>query len=220
MNIEKIKYAIFDMDGTLVDSMKYWKGLAAEYLHSKGIKDLPVDLNEKIKPMTMTESAAMFIDEFGIKGTVQDVEDEMNHMMDAHYINDVGLKEGVKDYLDNLKRAGVHMCVASATAEELVVKCLSRLGVYEYFEFAVSCDSAGAGKNSPAVYEMATKKLGASRKETVVYEDAFYAVKTAKNAGFYVIGVYDENSRERWDKIKKIADGTICNFNKLKGEIL
>ena len=138
MNIEKIKYAIFDMDGTLVDSMKYWKGLAAEYLHSKGIKDLPVDLNEKIKPMTMTESAAMFIDEFGIKGTVQDVEDEMNHMMDAHYINDVGLKEGVKDYLDNLKRAGVHMCVASATAEELVVKCLSRLGVCEYFEFAVS----------------------------------------------------------------------------------
>ena len=87
------QYAIFDMDGTLVDSMVYWKNLAKEYLASKGITHIPDVILEKIKPMTMTESATLFIEEFGLNGTAESIADEMNALMDAHYYRDIPLKK-------------------------------------------------------------------------------------------------------------------------------
>ncbi len=146
------KYAIFDMDGTLVDSMGYWKRLAGEYLETHGVLNPPKDILEKIKPMTMTESAALFIREFGLQGTPEQVADDMNAMMDEHYRSDIPLKAGVKEYLTRLRDRGVRMCVASATAEPLMEACLSRLGVREDFEFLLSCETVGAGKRQPDVY--------------------------------------------------------------------
>ena len=90
------------MDGTLVDSMGYWKRLAGEYLETHGVLNPPKDILEKIKPMTMTESAALFIREFGLQGTPEQVADDMNAMMDEHYRSDIPLKAGVKEYLTRL----------------------------------------------------------------------------------------------------------------------
>lgn len=98
------KYAIFDMDGTLVDSMGYWKRLAGEYLETHGVLNPPKDILEKIKPMTMTESAALFIREFGLQGTPEQVADDMNAMMDEHYRSDIPLKAGVKGVSDPAER--------------------------------------------------------------------------------------------------------------------
>lgn len=201
------KFAIFDMDGTLVDSMIFWKNLASEYLYSKGVKSIPADLLEQIKPMTMPESAALFRTEFGLNG---DPEAEMNAMMDDHYRRDISLKPGVFEYLHMPSRKGVKMCVASATAEHLMASCLGRLGVLPCFDFLLSCETVGAGKGSPAVYLEAAHRLGADPAETAVYEDALYAVETAKNAGFYVVGVYDESAD--WEAVNSIADETILNW--------
>lgn len=203
------KYAIFDMDGTLIDSMIFWKNLAAEYLGSKGVKELPEDLLERIKPMTMSESAALFQQEFGLTG---DPEAEMNAMMDDHYRNDILLKSGVREYLQMLRSKGVRMCVASATAEHLMEACLTRLGVRDCFEFLLSCETVGAGKRSPLVYHESARLLGADPAEIAVYEDALYAVKTAKEAGYYVIGVYDESASENWKTIENLADEIILNW--------
>ena len=203
------RFAIFDMDGTLIDSMKFWKNLALEYLSSKGIKHVPAEILQKIKPMTMSESAALFQEVFGLSG---DVEAEMNAMMDEHYRNDIPLKDGVRAYLDMLHRKGVRMCVASATAEQLMESCLSRLGVRDYFMFLLSCETVGAGKTSPLVYHESAKRLQANPNEIAVYEDALYAVKTAKNAGYYVIGVYDESAAKNWEAVTKIADEVIDNW--------
>ena len=126
------KFAIFDMDGTLIDSMGFWKNLAVEYLNSKGVKQGSEDMMERIKPMTMSESAALFQREFGLTGNP---EAEMNAMMSTHYRNNIPLKNGVKEYLQQLHDKGVRMCVASATAEHLMESCLVRLGVRESFEF-------------------------------------------------------------------------------------
>ena len=203
------QFAIFDMDGTLIDSMIFWKNLASEYLSSKGVKQIPAGILEQIKPMTMSESAALFKREFGLSG---DPEAEMNAMMDAHYRNDIPLKPGVREYLYQLHSSGVRMCVASATAEHLMESCLTRLGVRDCFEFLLSCETVGAGKRSPLVYHASAKRLRATPREIAVYEDALYAVQTAREAGYYVVGVYDDSAAKNWLTIEKLADEIILNW--------
>lgn len=202
-------FAIFDMDGTLIDSMGFWKNLASEYLISKGVTHIPEDLPEKIKPMTMSESAELFRQIFCLTG---DLEAQMNAMMDDHYRRDIPLKPGVAKYLQNLYRRGVRMCVASATAEHLMESCLTRLGVRQYFAFLLSCETVGAGKRSPLVYHESAGRLGAKPGEIAVYEDALYAVQTTKAAGFHVVGVYDASAAGSWQAIEQIADEIIFNW--------
>ena len=206
------QFAIFDMDGTLIDSMIFWKNLASEYLCTKGVKQISIDILERIKPMTMSESAALFRQEFGLTG---DPEAEMNAMMDAHYRNDIPLKSGVQDYLQLLHSRGVRMCVASATAEHLMEDCLFRLGIRNFFEFLLSCETVGAGKRSPLVYHASAETLGANPAEIAVYEDALYAVQTAKDAGYYVVGVYDASAARNWQTITETADEIIVNWEEV-----
>ena len=203
------QFAIFDMDGTLIDSMVFWRHLASEYLHSRGVTQIHEDHPERIKPMTMSVSASLFRQEFCLSG---DPEAEMNAMMDAHYQNDIPLKPGVREYLQMLHSKGVHMCVASATAEHLMEACLTRLGVRDCFEFLLSCETVGAGKSSPLVYQESAGRLNAAPAEIAVYEDALYAVRTAKAAGFHVVGVYDDSSAGNWKTIECIADEVILNW--------
>lgn len=200
------KFAIFDMDGTLIDSMIFWENLAAEYLTSKGIREIPADILERIKPMTMSESAALFREKFGLSG---DLEAEMNAMMENHYRLDIPLKPGVREYLRKLHGRDVRMCVASATAEHLMEACLTRLGIRDSFEFLLSCEAVGAGKSSPLVYHACAKRLKAAPQEIAVYEDALYAIQTAKAAGYYVVGVYDDSAADSWLTIENIADEII-----------
>ena len=203
------RFAIFDMDGTLIDSMAFWKNLATEYLNAKGVAEIPADILERIKPMTMSESAALFKQEFGLTG---DPAAEMNAIMEDHYRNDIPLKSGVREYLENLHRQGVRMCVASATTEHLMESCLTRLGVRNYFNFLLSCETVGAGKRSPLVYQEAARQLGAVPGDIAVYEDAMYAVQTANEALFHVVGVFDPGSAGNWKTIEKIADEIIINW--------
>lgn len=200
------KYAIFDMDGTLIDSMGYWKNLGREYLALHGITENLDEIIERIKPMTMTESAELFRTEFHLAGTKEGIAAEMNQMMDAHYRNDIPLKAGVKEYLVKLNALGVKMCVASATDVDLMQACLERLGIKNYFSFLLSCEEVGVGKRKPDVYFEALKRL--QEKETIlpedvaVYEDADYAIHTAWDAGFYTIAVLDDSNKKKWEQLK------------------
>lgn len=205
-------FAIFDMDGTLVDSMVFWQRLGREFLASRDITERVEEVLEQIIPMTMTESAALFIQEYGLPGTPEDLAAEMNAIMEHHYCFDVPLKPGVPEYLDKLRSTGVKMCVASATPVHLIRACLTRLGVAEYFSFLISCDEAGAGKDRPEVFLLASERLGAIPRETAVYEDALYAAKTAKKAGFYTVGVYDKCAAENWEALKALSDETIRDW--------
>ena len=206
------RFAIFDMDGTLVDSMIYWKCLATEFLERKGVQEISPAVLERIKPMTMTESAALFIEEYGLSGTAESIAAEMNAMMDEHYSKDIPLKSGVAVYLETLYRRGVAMCVASATAEDLMDACLTRLGVAQYVSFLLSCETVGSGKNRPDVYWEAAKRLGAGPEDIAVYEDALYAANTAKQAGFYTIAVRDDSNQPHWETLTALADEVILDW--------
>ena len=205
-------FAIFDMDGTLVNSMVYWMALSREFLRSRGVEGDLEPIMQRIKPMTMAESSALFIRELGVKGTPESIRAEMSRMMEQHYREDVELKPGVREYLEALKKRGVRMGVASATPAHMIQICLERLGVAPYFEFLLSCESVGAGKRQPTVFLEAARRLGGEPENTAVYEDAVYAVETARRAGFYTVGVYDPCSRENWETIEDLAQETICDW--------
>jgi len=205
-------FAIFDMDGTLVDSTDYWNQLSHEFLHSKGIFQIPEDLLTRIKHLTVAESVDVFIDQLGLAGNSAVLSREMNDMMARHYERDVPAKDGAADYLQALQRQGVTMCVASATAPDLIDLCLDRLGLRQYFAFILSCEEVGAGKSQPDVYLTAARRLGAAPEEITVYEDAVHALFTAKSAGFRGIAIYDEQSPEDWKNMQDLADGWITDW--------
>ena len=160
----------------------------------------------------MTESATLFIEKFGINRTPESVVNEMNALMDTHYYKDIPLKKGIKEYLKKLHNSGTPMCVASATAVPLVEACLKRLGIIEYFSFLLSCETIGVGKSKPNIYYEAAKRLGAEPSDIAVYEDALYAAETAKKAGFYVIGVFDESAKKNFASLKEISDEIIIDW--------
>ncbi len=182
-------YAIFDMDGTLVDSLPVWERLAGEYLKSKGISRIPAHVLQAIETMTLSQSAQLFREEFALTG---DPEGEMTALLERHYREDIPLLPGVAAHLETLSRRGVRMCVASATAQPLMEWCLKRLGIFGYFDFLLSCEEVGAGKDRPDVYFEAARRLGAAPGEIAVYEDAAYAMETARAAGFAIVNLKEE----------------------------
>ena len=209
------KYCIFDMDGTLVDSMGHWKHLEYEFLETKGVTE---DINEVLKEiqhMTIPAAMAYFIDRFGFEGTVDSLTDEFNALMAAHYASDVEVKPGVVAYLDKLQAQGVKMCIASATSVPLVTICLERLGLRKYFEFLLSCVDVNASKDKPDVFMEAARRLGGTPAETAVFEDSLVASTTAKAAGFHVVGIYDKYSAHNWQAIKHLADELIEDWEKV-----
>ena len=210
------KYAIFDMDGTLVDSMAYWQDVALEYLDSRGIaKELQTpELMERIKTQTAPDTAALFKELFGIEESIPSIVAQVNRFMALHYQHDIRLKPGVEGYLKMLCGEGVHMCVASATTSSLIDACLTRLGARRYFDFLISCEDVGKSKTHPDVYLEAARRLGASTpQEVAVFEDSIVAAKTAEGAGFYVVGVYDACSDEDWQELQQVSDETITDWS-------
>lgn len=194
------------MDGTLIDSMQQWKNLGKEYLNSKGIAKNTECFLEKVASLTLSESAALAAEYFPICGTAKEAAAEMNQRMEEHYRKDIPLKKGIRELLEKFHMSGIRMCVASATEEQLMRECLARLDVLQYFEFLLSCETLKTHKREAKIYLEAVRRFGSSVSETAVYEDALYAIETAKNAGFYVVAVYDTESEKCWDRICNLAD--------------
>ena len=206
-----LKGVIFDLDGTLLDSMFIWDTIGEDYLRSLG-KEPKENLKETFESFSLEQAAQYYIDNYGVTLSVEAIVNEVNSMVESYYKDSVALKPGVEVLLKNLKNSGVKMCIATVTDKHLVNAALERLGVQEYFSEIFTCASVGHSKEEPHIYREALKHLGTNKNETAVFEDALYALKTAKEDGFITVGVFDVHE-EKQEELKTTADYYIANYS-------
>ncbi len=209
-----LKGAIFDVDGTLLDSMEIWDTLGEDYLKSLGFTPKE-NLNETFKSMSLRQAAEYYISEYSVPLSVDEIMHGVNAMIENYYSHEALLKHGVLDLLQRLHENGVKMCIAIATDRPFIEAALERCGVLNYFSEIFTCNSVGHGKDEPFIYREALKALGTDRTNTVVFEDALYAAKTAKSDGFTIVAVYDVHENNE-DKLKAIADCYIADYTNAK----
>ena len=205
-----IKGAIFDLDGTLLDSMFIWDTSGEEYLRSLG-KEPHEDLNETFMTLTLEEAAEYYREHYGVTLSVKEIVDGINAMVEQTYRTKVTLKPGISEYLAWLKENGVRMCVATVTDRYLVEETLERLGVRHYFSEIFTCAEVGFGKDKPIIYQKALEHLGTEKSDTYVFEDLPFALNTAKTDGFPTVGIYDRHEAHQ-DELKELADYYIFDF--------
>ena len=192
----RIRGAIFDVDGTLLDSMFIWDTIGETYLRSIGYQPKE-NLNETFKNMSLHQAARYYQTEYGVTRSIDEIMDGVNAMLERYYRFEVPLKPGVAELLERLRQDGVRRCIATATDRHLVEAALDRCGVLSCFGEIFTCNEVGHGKDEPDIFEEALRSLGTRREETLVFDDALYAVRTAKEAGFPVAAVYDSHERSQ-----------------------
>lgn len=213
----KLKGAIFDLDGTLLDSMEVWDHLAEKYLTRKGMIPAP-GLREMLRAMTVAETAEYFRKEYGVPGSGETIRNEINALAESEYIDSLPLKESAGEFLHRLGENGVRMCVATATDRHLVEAAFKRLGVEKFFCGIITCHEMGCGKDRPDIFFKALSILGTAMDETVVFEDSLYAIRTAKAAGFKVAAVYDASADGSRQEIRAAADWYLNSFSEWEME--
>lgn len=197
--------ALFDLDGTLTDSMYVWDRLPEELVRHFGGDPAP-GLSHTLRAMSSPQAADYLIRTYHLSATPQQLMDTMEALADREYRERVPLKPGVRPLLERLRRLGVPCAVATASQVHQARQALERLGVWSFFSFALSATQYGP-KTRPDLYLEATRRLGASPERTLVLEDALHAAQTAARAGFPVVGVYDAFSAE-----DEPAMRTVCRW--------
>lgn len=214
----KIRGAIFDMDGTLTDSMYIWRSAASEYIKSLGKTPAP-DLDERVSHKSVFDTVKTFREEYGVEGTDEEISSSVFATVERVYREKVVLKEGVLDLICELHGKGIPICIATATDRPISGAAIERLGLAPYVKKLFTVAEVGKGKDNPDIYFEALRELGSDVSDTLVFEDAPYAVKTAKAAGFPVIGLYEDVYSDEWEDIKKFADISVISMKELLGKI-
>lgn len=199
-----LRGAIFDFDGTLFDSMFVWENAGEVYLRSLGIEPRE-KLAGKINTMSLRQSAEYISGKYGVDLTVNEIMNGINRAVEQFYFNTVQPKPGVIDFLERLRSGGVRLCIATASARYQVRAALKRCSMEAFFSEIFTCDDVGHGKDEPFIFRKALEHLNTARADTVVFEDAYYALKTAKADGFITAAVYDSYEKKQ-EELRAAAD--------------
>ena len=212
--LENIKAVIFDLDGTLVDSMWMWRDIDIEYLGRFGIP-LPETLQTDIAGMSFSETAVYFKENFGIPDSLEEIKQSWNEMALYKYKNEVPLKPGVAEFLKHLKEAEIRTGIATSNSKELVQAAVESLHISEYFdEIHTSCE-VSHGKPAPDIYLLVAECLGVSPEHCLVFEDIPEGIMAGKRAGMKTCAVEDDFSMELTAEKKELADYYITHYDEV-----
>lgn len=208
------KAAIFDLDGTLVDSMSRFTAGLLDILDDNGIE---YDLDEMINiitPLGYVGSAKYFIS-LGAKGTVDELCDRMAKSLVTEYSQNIYLKPSVKGYLEKLQNEGTRLFVLTASPHAVTDPCLKHNGVYDMFEQVWSVEDFSLTKDDLSLFQIVADKIGLATEKIAFFDDNRTAVKNAKKSGYFTVGVKDNQIKEDLKFIKNTADKFIETFGEM-----
>ncbi len=212
-----IKAVIFDLDGSMVDSMWMWRTIDIDYLGRFDI-ELPEDLQSCIEGMSFSETAAYFKKRFQIPDDIEKIKADWNQMAWDKYTYEVPLKEGVLDFLEYCKGQGIKMGIATSNSRKLVENIISVHNLERYFTCIMTGCDVEKGKPSPDIYLAVAKELSVEPEDCLVFEDIIPGIMAGKAAGMQVCAVYDEYSRHQDEDKRRLADYYTYHFRELTEE--
>lgn len=208
---EHITGMIFDVDGTLLDSMPIWDHSGERYLRTLGIR-APASLGKILFSMTMQQGAEYIKKEYGLRQPEEEIKAGIIQVVAKAYQNEALPKPSALVFLQALQAADIPMAVATSTDKPLILAAFRRLGLLPYFKAIMTCSEFGSGKDRPEIFHAAAERIGSAPSGTWVVEDGLYAIRTAKAAGYRVIGVSDASSRSDEPQIRRLADYFVTDF--------
>ncbi|TAH74757.1 MAG: HAD family phosphatase [Anaerolineaceae bacterium] len=212
--LKDIDAVIFDLDGTLVDSMWMWETIDIEYLERFGL-EFPLDLQNKIEGMSFSETAAYFKDRFKLPDSLDQIKSDWNKMAYDKYLHEVPLKEGVREFLEYLKSNKIPAGIATSNSRELVDLIIDKHNIGDYFSSIRTSCEVDKGKPSPDIYLLVAMDLMVEPERVLVFEDVIQGVMAGKNANMKVCAVYDKFS-EKDDKQKiRLSDYYISSMKEI-----
>lgn len=212
--LKNIKAVIFDLDGTLMDSMWMWTDIDIEYLGRYGY-ELPDDLQKAIEGMGFTETAQYFKERFNIPESIEEIKSHWNRMAYDIYAERVHMKPGAERFLRALRERGMKVGIASSNSRELIAACLQNNRISGCFDcIRTSCDVA-QGKPSPDIYLSVANELGVKPEECLVFEDVPMGILAGRNAGMRVCAVEDKHALDQRDKIRSLAQYYIRSYDEI-----
>lgn len=211
---------IFDLDGTLIDSMKLWRRVDGEFLNKRGI-EVPDDLFDHLPAgNSFIQTAQYFIDRFGLSDSVESVMAEWTNMVRWHYANDVTLKPGAGELVRRIASAGIPIGLGTSNSLELATTVLSANKIWQHFQCAITGDMHLMGKPWPDIYLKCAQALGIPAESCLAIEDTLTGVQSAKTAGTRVYAIYDDDSLPQWPQIKALAHSAFRDYHSLSPVVM
>ena len=209
--LKDIDAVIFDLDGTLVDSMWMWETIDIEYLAKFGLS-FPTDLQGKIEGMSFSETARYFKEKFNIPDSLEKIKSDWNKMARDKYQHEVPLKEGVSEFLDYLRENKIPAGIATSNSRELVDLIIDKHNIGDYFVSVRTSCEVEKGKPAPDIYLLVAEDLDVEPSRCLAFEDIIQGIMAAKNANMKVCAVHDKFSENDEKKKKSLADYYIRSF--------
>ena len=209
--LKNVKAVLFDLDGTLIDSMHIWKAIDIEFLGRFGY-DLPPDLQKNIEGMSFHDTAVYFKTNFEIPLTLQEIMDTWNEMAFHKYTKEIGFKPGALEFIKYIKSMNLPTAICTSNSRELTLAVADSLGFAPYFDEIITSGEVTNGKPAPDIYLEAANRLGVDPKDCFVFEDVVAGIKVGKNAGMRVCAMEDDFSKLTRAEKKKLADYYLDNY--------
>ena len=218
--LQNMKCAIFDMDGTILNSMPMWTNVGNIFLSERGMSE-DSELWALMKTRSLKQVSELIKERYSLSDSADKIYDDLNAITFREYSTNLLLKDGAREFLGELKRRGIPAVLATATDRSCVDACLTRLGIKDDFTHILTCKELGTSKSEPLIFEEAAKRCGVNKEDAVVFEDALHAVKTALRGGFRVVAIEDIVAHEKrvgkedecdWDEIRAIATAAVSSW--------
>lgn len=193
-----IEAIAFDLDGTLLDSMGMWKTITRTYVESKG-SELNRDLEQRLTTCGMDQGLHVLREELGIEDSYENMRAAFTDLVVEKYLTEVKAHEGAMETLEEVKKRGYKISLATASNYEIVEEVLKGKGMDQYFDFINTCDQVGLPKSDPDFYHKLARDHGVQEESLLLLDDAIYALRAGREAGIHCLAVYDEESKELWE---------------------